>query len=245
MRLFHVIDDCKKHHINKADGIYFSLVLDQIWATPFRVFQEQSTSWIPSACLRCPPVQVGQDAVATVLQMNSLYCTRCQCSHREMHFSAKGLQQESHETRSCKMQKRQVPVCKHLYLDLRMIRWLASRKRTFSLSCEGHHYGTGTREHPGCQFSGQARVRAQELQYNQISVELSSCSHIRPERLASGRLCPTSLRNEFRLLEERNKHCPWQPAFKLATANPLRLFDPHVCDCVDWFGGLTSASDKA
>lgn len=167
--------------------------------------------------------------------MPLMHCSQCNADHKQIFFSA-GERQEADDTeRICLGHEYSLPICIHLGLTLLQVQKIAKHQTNLRLNCgKLHPPAPGRTMCLRCVEDNQPYVSCHNDDSDKLRLKLEFATHIRCSRLASTKICPETLRQELSSVWNISATGRWKDNFGFAVADPLRAFDPNICDCVEW-----------
>lgn len=251
MRLF-AIEPCFKQYHLKEEHNYKRLYHSRrVWSVPISTFPLQRAAFFasPPVCASCLQKRDG-DVLGKALLSSFpfLYCSRCHTSHKSMHFSALQRQEMDDAERICFGHEGSVRICDHIILNLHQVQCRAkSASRGFDrLECRfPHNDGQSPCGVQSCPGDGTPRAHCYRDQTGNLHLKMSFSGHIPAKRLDNGKLCATALRGAIKTFQQTEGVGQWLRGHSEALGNALRVFDPNICDCVDWFGNGSGSSTRS
>lgn len=236
MRLFSSEPRFSHHHLAAEQASKRYQQTARIWTPPTAFFHDQALSALGPLCSACSEKR-GGDVFGTELmrQMPSLHCSRCHVAHKVFHFSALERQETDDAQRICLGHQYPFRICSHSAQNIDQLIKFAKYRSNLLISCgKSHNEGRPRCEGVACFHDGQADFRCYLDIQNKPRLEVRFSAHVNFRRKASGRACPHNLRTELRELDRTETVGKWKGQHAFASADPLRAFDPNICDCVEW-----------
>ncbi|OAA53875.1 Cyclin-like F-box [Cordyceps fumosorosea ARSEF 2679] len=240
MRLFSTEPVFAKHHLDafpeQGRWTYTALV----WAPPSDAFPRQAAhrpgSWC-SACLERHP------------ETPSLYCSLCKTSLEGACFSEFARHESFTDAdRICLGHQLALRVCEHTALHYQQVRHMGTRGGAMDHACRPPRSVEGRRCTAARCRDGKTGIQCykREGSGGTMQLEVGSSVHIKFKRLPSGRMCPASIRGELAAARGMGRGVgrQWMAGGRcFPWVDPMRAFDPNVCDCVEWVpAGAASGS---
>lgn len=201
---------------------------------------------VPLLCNSCSQKR-GNDILGKTLlsAMPLLYCSRCQSSHKAMHFSALQRQEIDDTERVCLGHEGSIQLCHHVILSLPQVqcRAKATSRRFERLECQtlhnSDHLSCGAES---CSADDKPRAHCYEDETGTLHLKMSFSGHIQAKRFENGKLSPMDLRIAICTFLDTKGVGRWLQGHASALGHALRAFDPNICDCVDWFGNTSGSA---
>lgn len=100
-----------------------------------------------------------------------------------------------------------------------------------------HYHGQPKCDDAACLGQDSLHLEVNRDPDTRFSITVSLREHIQIKRLPSGKICGRSLREALPAARLGMENTCWLPSQWPVTGDPLRAFDPNLCDCVDWYSG--------
>lgn len=234
----------EQHHLTPDEDEDRFYDTARIWTPPSLWFKNQAASSFGSMCSKCATKRKGDDSGKALLEfMSELYCSRCRTKHRSMHFSSGQRLLPESSDRICIGHEGYFVLCNHVPT----MTWhqVTSREHTplEELRCiNQEHFHPSLR----CDIDTCAQDRFPSFfvsrnDHDGLFMDLLHARHIFVTRLPSGKMCAESLRKAFEEEPRGMSATQWMPQLWPVAGNPLRIFDPNLCDCVEWRGSSPEA----
>ena len=243
MWLFGTMKTFEKHHLTEEQDKKRFTDTVRIWPAPYSFFPRQTENWLGRTCAKCS-FKRKNDALGTKLlsEMPSLYCSRCRTTHTEIHFSLAQRKLPDEGERICIGQEGYFRICDDLQKTFHQLR---SEYRTLDnifLRCEfDDHEPELSCESESCRDSGVPMFSVDRGKDGSVTLYMLYFQHIKIRREPSGKICARGLRQAFDKRRPGMDSVKWLPSLFPVAGNPLRAFDPNICDCVAWYGSATEA----
>ncbi|OAA38490.1 Cyclin-like F-box [Beauveria brongniartii RCEF 3172] len=215
----------------------------RIWTPPSLWFKNQAVSSLGRMCLECATKRKGDVLGKALLKsMPELHCSRCSTTHRVMHFSREQRLLPETDYRVCIGHEGYFVLCNHVNMTWQQVKSREHDRALPVLTCQNQEH-----IHPSlrCNIETCAEDESPSVTVHRdddgLYMDFLHTRHILVKRLPSGKLCAESLR---KALEQRPcgmSAAIWMPLLWPVAGNPLRIFDPNLCDCVEWRGSSLEA----
>lgn len=224
-----------------------------VWTPPSSFFEAQAASQFGRMCSRCYSKRKGDVFGKALLDdMPMLYCSRCRKKHTIIHFSRVQRQLPETSERICIGHEGFFYICHHIV----PMTWhqIASLEHDQTPGpnpddmvpiAECSQYIHFVKELI-CNVESCARGRAPSVfvdrdEKQRLFMEIWVQRHISIKRLPSGKICANSLRKALEQEIPGKEMLSWMPQSWPVAGNPLRAFDPNICDCVEWHSSSLDA----
>lgn len=201
--------------------------LEQVWKTPSRAYPEQGQPKFCSSCIEAR----DQSDEGIIEDLRHLWCSLCRAYHSELHFSH--LQREEDDSeRICIGREGRVKLCRHVGVSWAQIRTMAKMGGD-GVSCKHDAINGVTCSHENCGYPHDSTYTSTLDSDGRYEIEFSTYHHIPFVRGPMGEKPSwfSVLKSINDILADKET---FMPANLLAGCNPMRVFDPNMCSCLDW-----------
>lgn len=225
----------------------------RVWTPPTSFFKAQAASQFGRTCSVCWSKRKADiSGKALLADLPLLYCSRCQTKHTTIHFSKAQRQLQETCGRVCIGHEGFFYLCDHIV----PLTWhqlismghdretpLEPDEMTENRSCldRKHFIEDSLCKVVECSQGTPPSYCVGRDEYNKFFMEVWAQQHLAVKRLPSGKICASSLRTALEKEPLDMQMKPWMPTSWPVAGNPLRAFDPNICDCVEWYGASQSA----
>ncbi len=214
----------------------------RVWTPPSSSFKAQAASQFGRMCSGCSSKRKGDIFGKALLDgMPLLSCSRCQTKHTTIHFSREQRQLPETSERVCIGHEGFFYVCSHVFPITwhQLVSMEHEPERVYRNA--GCFYGKHFHGEPLCDVLDCSRHQPPSLfvgrdKNEKLFVGIGTQQHISIKRLSSGKICANSLRKALEQEHSGMGMASWMPRSWPVAGNPLRAFDPNICDCVEWHG---------
>ncbi|KAM3428310.1 hypothetical protein MY4824_008921 [Beauveria thailandica] len=233
----------KQYHLTPEEDKDRFYDTARIWTPPSSWFKNQAASPFRGMCQQCATTRKGHVFGKALLKsMPELYCSRCHTKHRSMHFSRGQRLLPEKSERICIGHEGYFVLCDHVTATWHQV--ISKEHDPLSaVRCRSQEHS-----HPSlrcdietCALHESPSFYVARHDKHGLYMSVLQTRHMFIKRLPSGKMCAESLR---RTLEEKPRGMSttsWMPVSWPVAGNPLRIFDPNLCDCVEWRGSSPEA----
>lgn len=235
MRLFSTEKVFQKYHLAallKPERLEETAL---VWAPPRDSYRQQATLRFGTLCCACSRRRQGDIFGGKVRdEMPSLHCSLCKRAHKAMHFSMAARREQDDSERTCLGHELSLRICSHKVVHFQEIKLLARNGGSVLSHCAEPHRGRHDCNTRQC-ADGITKIWSYKgKDSGGLLLALSFSTHLKLSRLPSGKFCPRSIRSELAVMGSIPGAGSWTDCKKFAYADPMRAFDPNICDCFEW-----------
>lgn len=254
MRLFSIEPFFHQYHLTDKQSHKRLYHTHRVWSVPRSLFPSQIKAYFPdpAICDKCSQKRNGDILGKSLLStMPLLHCSGCRSLHKSMHFSPFQRQELDDNERLCIGHEGYFPVCHHIHLNMHQVKGRANSTaggwdKLECCSPHNHDLFPNPCGAESCPADGKPRAHCYKDEAGKLHLKVSFAAYLRVRWLANGKLCPTVLKATLILFQRMEGVGPWLKENPVIPSDPLRVFDPNFCDCVDWFDiGLGSSTRQA
>ncbi|OAA78865.1 Cyclin-like F-box [Akanthomyces lecanii RCEF 1005] len=225
--------------------------LSHVWTAPNCTYPEQT----PKLCSSCFEINRDRDPEVPDSDDHQLWCRACKDFHSELHFSH--LQRgELERERTCIGREGHVRLCSHYSLSWGQVRGLAKQVKK-GIACvhdgskDGHSFSSGSScsspscqnnnrradcDHVNCVYQNATGVEVEQTRDGAYALRFTTLSHIPFGRGSAGE--KPSWFSVYKAIHDAltnpKDEQTFVPARVFAGCDPMRVFDPNHCSCLDW-----------
>ena len=225
----------------------------RVWTPPSSSFKAQAAGYFGRMCSGCSLKRNGDILGKALLDdMPLLYCSRCRTKHTIIHFSERQRQLPETSDRVCIGHEGFFYLCDHLVpmtwhqlvsMEHNQVTPPEPDMMPATAAClyERHFDGEPLCDDETCAERFPPGLSIGRDEKEGLFMQIWTQQHISVKRLSSGKICVNSLRKALEQKPSGTELASWMPQLWPVAGNPLRAFDPNICDCVEWHGSSPDA----